>query len=190
MPLNNTLTQTLQALERGRQAAHDKQQKEEAIKIEAAASAVQSALDSASILIKNRELERRLEAQNKKLLGLKIELDSASLVVEEEKRRCHKAKASLEMSYASKLTDAERVRKEQVEELEHKLSAEKEEKSALEKQFAMEKQDAKGLLMDLSEQQTEAQWKRKLSHLRAEHRDLLQERDHYKRLCRSLQPAA
>ena len=91
MPLNNTLTQTLQALERGRQAAHDKQQKEEAIKIEAAASAVQSALDSASILIKNRELERRLEAQNKKLLGLKIELDSASLVVEEEKRKCHKA---------------------------------------------------------------------------------------------------
>ena len=150
---------------------------------------MQEALDSASILWENRKLEHRIEAQNQELSELKSQLENISTAATLDKNKCSAALLKLKNSYAMQLEEAEAAKKSQLEAVQAKLESERLEKAALEAQLADEKKGAQGLLMNFGEQHTEAQWKRKINHLRSEHRDLQQERDHYKRLCLSLQPS-
>ena len=168
-------------------SANDEQMRQKATAFKNAASSIQTALDSASIILENRSLERRIDAQKQQLAELQNELDSTKLEAEENRGKYTATFSSLEESYAFKMKEAEVIRKQEFEALQAKLSTELIEKVSLEKQLAEEKKSAQGLLMKFGENQNEAQWKRKLTHLKTEHRDIQQQRDHYKKLCRSLQ---
>ena len=168
-------------------AAYNEQMKQGVTAFETSTKSAQSALDSASVLLENRNLERKVEAQTQQLAELQSQLHSAKVAAMEDKSRHSANVMSLEESYASKWKEAEKVRKQEVEVMQAKIDSELLEKASLEKQLANERKGAQGLLMNFGGDQNEAQWKRKLTHLRAEHKDVQQQRDHYKRLCLSLE---
>ena len=168
-------------------AANDEHMRQKATAFETAASPIQAALDYSSISLENRSLERRIDAQNKQLAELRSHLDSTLSAATKDRSKHSKEIASLEASHALRIKKAEVVSNKEVEVLQAKLNAELLEKASLEEQLADERKGAQGILMNFGESQNETQWKRKLTHLKAEHRDIQQQRDYYKKLCLSLQ---
>jgi len=145
----------------------------------------QALVDSAGILLKNRELRGQAQELLEKLTDLQTRHQDSLAAFKAFKEKSEAHAADLEAAAGARM---ERVRGEhqrEVARLQALLKKEQEEKGLLSKRLDQEVKDAQGLMMNFGDAQAETQLKRKLSHLRAEHNLMKDERDHYKRLCRS-----
>lgn len=178
--------QALQAIDDRRSAALRLGVQTQLQATQSSLSAAVDTLNDAQSMVKIRDMERLLSTKSGEIQSLKqalafknITIDTCRKEYQQNLEACERqSKELLEKTSTADRIELGRVRAE--------LQDERAEKALIEEQLAEEKRAAQGLLVTFGEAQNEAQWKRKLSHLRAEHKDLQLERDHYKRLCQSL----
>lgn len=153
----------------------------------AAISAAQATIDSAGIILQNQHLERERAAQAQKILNLERQLIATQGAAHKREQEAAIAQVAAEARNTQVVAELQASLKQAGVEACYKLEIERADKAKIAAQLSAEQQRSQGMLMSFGEAQNEAQWKRKFSHLRAEHKELQLERDHYKKLCSTLQ---
>ena len=178
--------QTLHAIEEKRAASFHQRLHQQTLAARSAMASAQEILSTAGAISENSSLKLQLESQAQQIRSMRRKLTDLTASAAEQTRQCDLKLADLQKQTDELSSDKDVKTSGALKELQDALEAERTAKESLGKQLAAEKKGTQGLLTSFGDAQAEAQWKRKLSHLRAEHKETQLERDHYKRLCQSL----
>ena len=174
--------QSLHRMEQERALQITSQQDKQSSTLQEALSDAHKTLYAAKTLIQNHGLVQTVKDQAGQIARLEESSSAKTMQAEQNKHAYQLQLANLETANSSKLDLLQRQCKEENDMLKVDLQIAQNAKSELEQQLAAEKSSTQNVLVNFGETQIEAQWKRKLSQLRAECKQMQIERDHYKKL--------